>query len=305
MLDYFHLQFKILNRKIIEFGLPLLVVYPLILIVFISISNFLFSKTQFAVHIYGLIALVFLSKQSEPKRNDFLKLIFSKKNYLKLRCIENLLYSTPFLAFLIYKGLFDYMIVLILLTIFLTFINFSTNINFTIPTPFSKNPFEFSVGFRKTFYMFPIAYVLMCISVSVGNFNLGVFSMLLVGLVCMFYYSKPENECYVWNSNLSSKEFLIKKTKSCLINFTLLSLPILVTLSIFFLNEVDLLILIYLTCVAYLIVMIVAKYSAYPNDINISQGVLITLCFTFPPMLIVMIPLFYSQSIKKLNKILE
>ena len=106
MLDYFLLQFKILNRKIIEFGLPLLVVYPLILIVFISISNFLFSKTQFAVHIYGLIALVFLSKQSEPKRNDFLKLIFSKKNYLKLRCIENLLYSIPFLAFLTYKGLF-------------------------------------------------------------------------------------------------------------------------------------------------------------------------------------------------------
>ena len=157
MLDYFHLQSKILNRKITEFGLPLLIVYPLIFIVFILLSNFLFLKTQFAPYIYGLIVLGFVSNRSAPKRNDFLKLIFSKKNYLKLRCIENLLYSIPFLAFLTYKGLFIYMIVLIVLTISLTFINFSTNIIFTIPTPFSKNPFEFSVGFRKTFYMFPIA----------------------------------------------------------------------------------------------------------------------------------------------------
>ena len=197
------------------------------------------------------------------------------------------------------------MVVLILLTISATLINFSTNISFSIPTPFSRNPFEFSVGFRKTFYMFPIAYLLTFISVSVENFNLGVFSMLLVDLVCMFYYSKTENEYYVWNFNLSSKDFLIKKTKSCLINFTLLSLPILVTLSILFMNELGLLILIYLMCVAYLMVMIVAKYSAYPNDINISQGVLISLSFMFPPMLVVLIPLFYTQSIKKLNKILE
>lgn len=305
MLDYFHLQFKILNRKITEFGLPLLVVYPLIFIVFILLSNFLFLKTQFAPYIYGLIVLGFISYRSQPKRNDFLKLMFSKNKYLKLRCIENLLYSIPFLVFLTYKGLFYYMVVLILLTISATLINFSTNISFSIPTPFSRNPFEFSVGFRKTFYMFPIAYLLTFISVSVKNFNLGVFSMLLVDLVCMFYYSKPENEYYVWNFNLSSKDFLIKKTKSCLINFTLLCLPILVTLSIFFMNELGLLILIYLMCVVYLMVMIVAKYSAYPNDINISQGVLISLSFMFPPMLVVLIPLFYTQSIKKLNKILE
>jgi hypothetical protein len=305
MKEYFLLQFKMLNRKMIDFGLPLLIGYALLLFVFVLLSNYLFGKTEFAVYAYGLIAFSFVSILSEPRRNDFLKSVYNKYNYKKLRILENILYCLPFTLFLIYKKQFIFSIIINFFVVLITLFNFSTNLNITIPTPFSKKPFEFTVGFRKTFYVFPIAYFLTYISVSVGNFNLGVFSMLLVGLVCMFYYSKPENECYVWNFNLSSKEFLIKKTKSCVINFTLLSLPILVTLSSFFLNEVGLLILIYLMCVAYLIVMIVAKYSAYPNDVNISQGVLITLCFMFPPMLIVVIPLFYSQSIKKLNKILE
>jgi len=305
MKEYFLLQFKMLNRRMIDFGLPLLIGYTLLPFVFILLSKYVFEKTEFANYIYGVLALSFVSKLNEPKRNDFLKSIFNKDKYTKLRVLENLIYCLPFTLFLIYKIQLSFSLILNFFVILITFFDFSTNLNVTIPSPFSKKPYEYTVGFRKTFYIFPIAYFLTYISVSVGNFNLGVFSMLLIGLTCFSYYSKIENEYFVWNYNLSSKEFLIEKTKTCLIYFTLLSLPIIIALSISFFREIDILIVFLLLCYSYLTTIIFAKYSSFPNEMNMSQIILIGLSFIFPPILLMFIPLFYSQSIKKLNTILH
>ena len=305
MKEYFLLQFKMLNRKMIDFGLPLLIGYGLLPFVFVLLSNYLFEKTEFANYAYGLFALSFVLKLSEPKRNDFLKSVFNKYNYKKLRILENIIYCLPFTLFLIYKKQFVFSIILNLFVIITTLFNFSTNLNVTIPTPFSKKPFEFTVGFRKTFYVFPIAYFLTYISVSVGNFNLGIFSMLLIGITCFSYYSKTENEYFVWNYNLSSKEFLLEKMKTCLTYFSILSLPIIITLGISFFNQIDILIVFVFLCYAYLTTIIFAKYSSFPNEMNMSKVILIGLSFMFPPILLIFIPLFYSQSIKKLNTILN
>ena len=289
----------------IDFGLPLLIGFTLLTFVFILLSNHLFENTEFAVYVYGLIAISFVSKLSEPKRNDFLKLIYNKDKYRKLRVVENIIYCLPFTLFLVYKNQFAFSSILNLLVIIITIFNFSTNVNATIPTPFSKKPFEFTVGFRKTFYIFPIAYFLTYISVSVGNFNLGIFSMLLIGITCFSYYSKIENDYFVWNYNLSSNDFLLEKTKTCLIYFSLLNLPITLTLGSVFFNQIDILIVFILLCYVYLSTMIFAKYSSFPNEMNMSQGILIAISFAFPPILLILIPLFYSQSIKKLNIILN
>lgn len=305
MTEYLQLQFKMLNRKMIDFGLPLLIGYTLLPCVFVLLSNYLFEKTAFAEYIFGILALGFVSKLSEPKRNDFLKSVFNEKKYKILRVIENLIYCLPFTFYLVYKKEFLLSLLLNLLVIIITLFNFSTNINLTIRTPFSKKLFEFTVGFRKTFFVFPIAYLLAYISISVGNFNLGIFSMLLIGLICFSYYSKVENEYFVWSFNLSSTEFLLEKLKTCLIYFTLLSLPILIALSISYYKEIHIVITFFLLCYAYLSSIIFAKYSSFPNEMNMSQGVLIAVSFVFPPMLIINIPLFYSQSIKKLNTILN
>jgi len=305
MKAYFQLQIKILNRRMIDFGLPILIGYTILPFVFVLLSNYLFEKTEFANYIYGLLAVSFVSKLSEPKRNDFLKSIFNKYNYKKLRILENIIYCLPFTLFLIYQKQFLFSVILNLCVTIIMLFNFSTNLNVTIPTPFSKNPFEFTVGFRKTFYVFPIAYFLTYISVTVGNFNLGVFSMLLIGITCFSYYSKTENEYFVWNYNLSSKEFLLEKMKTCLTYFSILSLPIIITLGISFFNQIDILIVFIFLCYAYLTTIIFAKYSSFPNEMNMSKVILIGLSFMFPPILLIFIPLFYSQSIKKLNTILN
>ena len=49
---------------------------------------------------------------------------------------------------------------------------FRTSLNFSMPTPFSKNPFEFTTGFRRTLLIFPLAYALTVIAINVDNLNL-------------------------------------------------------------------------------------------------------------------------------------
>jgi hypothetical protein len=305
MKEYLKLQFKMLNRKMIDFGLPILIGYTFLPLIFILGSNYLFTKTAFANYLFGLLAVLVVSKLSEPNRNNFLKSIFSKKKYRILRILENIIYCMPFTLFLIYKKQFIFSLLLNLAVIITALFNFGTTLNITIPTPFSKKPFEFTVGFRKTFYMFPIAYFLTYISISVGNFNLGVFSILFMALICFSYYSEIENEYFIWNFKQSSKEFLLDKTKTCLTYFTLLTVPSIVSLSISFYNEIAVLMILFILCYAYLLTIILAKYSAFPNNMHLPQGILILMSFAFPPILFVVIPLFYSQSIKKLNTILK
>ena len=305
MKEYFKLQYRMLNRKLDEIGFSPILGYVLAIIGFYGISFYLFSKTEFAEYFYGLISISFISKLSEKRRNDFLKTIFPINNYRKLRIIENLIVAFPFFLFLLYKLSFLITVILFSLSILISLLNFNNSFNFTIPTPFGKKPFEFSVGFRKTFYIFPFAYFLTYQSILVGNFNLGVASMLLIAIVILSYYSKPENEFYVWSFNLSVKDFLINKIKIGLLYFTFLSLPIIISLIMFFPYETKTLVVFLLLGYIYIITIILAKYSAYPNEMSLPEGMLIGISLMFPPMLLGLIPLFYSKAIKQLKPILE
>lgn len=303
---YFKLQFKILRRKLIDFGLPFLPTSIVLPLVFGYISNSFLDNTKYdyAPHIYGVIALVITSRLSRLERNSFLKSVFKKNDYLVIRTLENTVCCLPFVGILLYKGLYIYAFATYILSTILVFLNFRSNFNFTLPTPFGKTPFEFTIGFRNTFLIFPIAYFLTYASVSANNSNLGIFSMLLISAVCMSYFSKVENRYYVWNFNLSPKQFLRYKIRTCYIGFSLLTSPIVITLSIFFFDEIDIIIAFLVLCYAYLTIMIYAKYADYPNQIGLSQGILIGMGLVFPPLLLVLIPYFYSKSIKSLKDIL-
>jgi len=305
MKEYFHLQFKMSNRKLTEFGLPPFLAYTILATGFVGLSFYLFSKTEFAEYFYILVAFGLLTKLTDKKRNEFLKSCFIENSFTKLRLLENFTVILPFVLFLAYQKSVVFIPILLALATILTFVNFSSTFNLTIPTPFYKKPFEFVVGFRNTFFIFPIAYFLTYISISVGNFNLGVFSMLLVFLISLSYYSKLENEYYIWSFSLSPKHFLTEKIKTGLFYTTLSILPILILLSIYFLAEIETLLTFLVLSYAYLITIILTKYSVYPNEINIPQGVLIAVSLIFPPILVGVVPYFYLQSKKRLNAILK
>jgi hypothetical protein len=180
-----------------------------------------------------------------------------------------------------------------------------TSFTWVIPTPFFKRPFEFTVGFRNTFYLFISSYCLTGIAVAVDNFNLGVFAFVLLFITMWTYYLKPENPVYVWIHSLSSGRVLIHKMKIALQYSFLSSLPILFLLSCFYWENAGIFLLLFLLGYLFLTLMILAKYAAYPDEINLLQVVLIVLCISFPPLLIVVIPYFFNLSVTQLNHILK
>lgn len=301
---YFSLQYKMLNRKMIDFGLPLIAVYCIVPVIFVFLSYFLFRKTEIAPYIFGAIALGLVSRLGEVKRNDFLKGLFANPAYFKIRLLENGLVILPFMVFLTIQGFYILPLLVLLCAFSLARFTFEAGFSYTIPTPFGRKPFEFLVGFRKTFILFPVAYILCFVAIYVDNFGLGIFAMLCIGLLSISFYSKPENEYFVWSFSLSAKSFLHLKLKACLLNFTLLSSPIIGGLALSFSDQVVVMVAFYGLCLLYLVAFVLAKYSAFPREMSLSQALLIGLCVVFPPFLLIMIPLFYAQSQQKLKAIL-
>ncbi len=288
------------SRPIIGYLLALL-----ILLMFVGLSIALFRIIPFASYVYILVALYFVSKLNEIKRNDFLKTSFGNERYRKLRILENLITVFPFVVFLIYKQQFYPIIILVTIAVMMAVLNLKTTYSIAIPTPFYKKPFEFTVGFRNTFFMFFIAYGLTIIAVAVDNFNLGVFSLMLIFLTILGYYLKPENEYFVWSYNLTPGKFLIEKIKTAFLFSFYLCLPILLLLGIFYFENLGILLLFTLLGYLYLTMLILAKYSAYPDEMDLVQAIIMMICLVFPPMLIVFIPFFTSQSVNKLKELLR
>lgn len=293
------------NRKFKDSGFNPLLAYFVLATLFVGLSIYLFQKTEFAKYIYLLFALTLIGKLSETRRTEFLKICYDNIQLKKIRITENLICSIPFFTFLLYKQLFVYTGLLLTLTTILALVNFQTTFKFTIWTPFSKRPFEFTTGFRNTFYVFFTAYALTIIAVLINNFNLGVFAMLLVFATTLSYYSMPENEYYVWIHNLKPKAFLFSKIKTALLFSSSIALPIAIILAIFNPQYIGLLSLFFLIGWAFLISVIVSKYAAYPDEMNITQGIFLALCIWFPPILIVLIPYLFKQSENRLVGLLK
>lgn len=305
MKDYFLLQYKMINRKLKEAGINPFIGYILGLTAFVLISEYVFQKIGFAKYLILLVSLGFMFKLSAKNRTVFLLTTFGNSKTKRIRIIENFIIAIPFIIVLIYHNAVLGSVSLFALAIILATFSFKKNFNITIPTPFFKYPFEFTVGFRKSFYIFPIAYALTIIAIIVDNLNLGIFSLLLVFLISMSYYTKPENEYFVWVYSYTPKAFLFNKLKLALRNIFILSFPIFLGLLIFYPEEFNVILLFYFLGVVFLWTIILAKYSAYPQEMNLPEGILIAFGIFFPPLLIALIPFFYYKSINKLKVILN
>ncbi|CAN5636377.1 hypothetical protein BH11BAC3_BH11BAC3_47770 [soil metagenome] len=299
---YLKLQLTMLRRQLSDFGISPLLGFAIIFIGFFAFSFFLFNKTTYAGYLYVFIAVGILSGYSEATRNDFLKFTFSTKDYFTIRVAENLLTALPFLIFLGIKKEIIPATLLISLAACMTLYSTKSSFSITIPTPFYKKPFEFIAGFRNSFIAIFIAYFVTAMAILYHNFNLGILSLLFVFFVCLSFYNEPENVFYVGVHKLTANGFLFYKIKTAIAFSTLLTLPSAVALFIAFPSKIWLIAGCQLLGYCYLLTIILAKYAAYPQKMNLPQGILLALSITMPPLLLGIIPLFYMQSKKRLNQ---
>ncbi|MDA9774437.1 hypothetical protein N9B82_05730 [Saprospiraceae bacterium] len=304
MKEYFSLQHRIINRKLTEFGLRPSIAYILAIAAFTSLVLLLYAKTDLAKYVLILLYLASLSPLNEKKRNSFLKSCFPLSDYRKLRLIENILFAIPFAFALLAKLDFLMIPVLIIIAIVFARTQLSSNISLIIPSPFSKRPFEFSVGFRKTFYLFLLAYILAGISIVVDNANLGIFAILLIFAVSLSFYANKENEYYIWSFACSPAKFLLAKIKTAAIYASLICIPILIGLLIVFPEDYLYTLVFMIVGLSYLITTILAKYSAYPNDMSLPQVIIMFFCIILPPIMLFVIPSLFRRSVDRLKVLL-
>lgn len=301
---YFRLQFAMLNRSLRDFGLNPIVGYVLSAAAFTGLSVYLFDKTTLAEYLLILVAISFIYILSQTRRNDFLKSCFSTKKYYLIRFTENTILAIPFFIVLMLEHCFLSAAALMFVSGLLVFFDVENKFRFSLPTPFYNRPFEFVVGFRNAFYVFFFAYFLTFMAASVGNFNLGIFALILVFLICFTFYTTPENEFFVWIFSLSPQRFLFQKMKIAILFSSMLILPVVTSLSLVFPENATTIFAFLGLGYLFLLTVILAKYSAFPERMNLPQGFLLALSLWFPPLLLGVIPYFYLQSMKRLKEIL-
>lgn len=305
MKEYLLLQLRLISRRINDAGVSPVMGVTILSALFIGLSYLLFTKSSHAPYIYPFIALSFLLPLSNVKRNEFLQVCYGDKPHRRLRLAENLLITLPFVLFLLFKAQLIGIILILPVAIAAAFIKTSTVTAITIPTPFGKIPYEFAVGFRNTLLIVPVVYALAIIAVVVGNFNLGVFALLLLFAITLTYYQFADYEYYVWTHSMKPAQFLLHKIKTAIGYATIPALPVVVLLCIFFTANVGYILLFMLAGYVYLCCMIAARYSAYPNEINLPEGILLAISIGLPPALIAILPYFINRSLKRLSAVLK
>lgn len=305
MSEYFSLQFRILNRKFSDFGVHPVVGYLLSCIGFIIIGILIFNKTDLAKYIFPLfIVPTLLQINNNKKRKDLLKCIFSDQEFIKIRIFENILLVAPFVVFLIYQLAYIPALLLLLFSIVIIWTLSYTDLQVTIRTPFSKWPYEYAIGLRKTWPLFLFNLFLTSMAISVGNFNLGIFTLAVVTFISLSFYGQPDRQIYIWIHAMSPKTFLSYKIKPVVAYHFILSLPTLILLLTFFFEHSFIIIGIFLLGYLYLITIILSRYLNHPQVPNLGQSILLGIGFAAPPLLLLLIPYFYIQSKKQLREIL-
>ncbi len=224
MKEYFKLQFRRQIRSIKDLKLDPAIGMTIGMLVFIWISWLIFKKVYYPALFYSFLSLVLTSTLGERSRNEFLKNTFFRKHYYLVRILENILCATPFSIYLLVMGNWIIAVLLILLSAGLAFLNGVARPSLVIPSPFSKRPFEFTTGFRKTYMLVIMLIAVSFISIFYHNVNLGVVCLMGLFLLCITYYTGREPMFYVWIHAQSPRQFLREKIKTGMLYGFLLSL---------------------------------------------------------------------------------
>lgn len=302
---YFKIQYNRGKRLLKEYGINHIVAFSIIFFLFITFSHFVFEKVIYANYVYPIIALSLLNILGNSNRNEFLKNCYTVKKYKQIRLLENIIGSIPFVIYLLYKQEFIIAIFLLLISGLLSLFNKINSFQFVIPTPFYKNPYEFITGFRKSYALFILSYTLTFISIYVGNFNLGIFALILIVLTSLNFYSKPEPIHFVWIHAQTPKQFISKKIRIAILYTLILTLPIIISLSIFNIEKAYLLLIFNFFGISTIVISLLGKYAYYPSEINLNQGILIGLSLIFPPISIIIIPILYKRTTQNLKPFLN
>lgn len=301
---YFKLQITLIKRQLSDFGIHPLLAAFLLPILLVAISLALYARTPYAGFIISIICLSWVLKMSNAQRFDFLKLQFKKSDFQKIRIIENLSIALPFAMILAVKVDGLLMISMLAASALLAFHKQKDLLSFAIPTPFGKSPFEFIIGLRTFYLVYPISLILMFIAHQVDNPNLGLVALGASCLASLAFYQNPEPTYWVWNHAFSAKKFLKQTVIRSLKHHFITNLMLVIVAILLFSSYWYITLIILFSSAILLAISVIAKYSSFPNQLSIVDSVYLGISMFIPIFLPIAFYYFMKKSIKQLAHVL-
>lgn len=305
MKAYFNLQLIRITRGFTDHGIAPVLGYLLLVAGFFGLSYYLFTKTTFAPFGYVFVALLLIARLSDLKRTEFIQLCFGKARMKQIRLIENSCAALPFSVFLLYKQQPIFAAGLLCGAVLLALFRFPTLVRVTLWTPFSKRPYEFPQGFRKTYGLLLVIYAITAMGILVNNLNLSVVMIVIVYGLASSFYTKNEPEYFVWVHKKSASAFLRDKLKTAVLFASILALPVLVALLVTYPTNALFIALFLGIGICLLLTLILAKYADYPDEMRIAHAFLLAFAIFLPPLFLGLIPYFYLKAVKQLKPLLS
>jgi hypothetical protein len=302
---YFQIQWNIIRRHIEDAGLNITLALILALISFTGLSVILFSQYLYAEYLFIIIPIFLAIRLGEIKRIEFIKICYGNRKFHLIRFFENSFVSIPFLVVLLINQSYWLSMILVLIISVFTLFKQKSNFHFIVPTPFQKFPFEFIVGFRKTFIAIGMIYALTIISIKFDNYNLGLLSLGLSLLCSLSYYSFMEDEVYVWSYKENPRSFLFKKIRVAVFCNSLLYFPLIGLLLFSFYENILQILILHVSGVFFIMVVIFMKYSAFPKQVGLKESIVLAVTLYFPPVVFITFLYFYFRSLRSLSKVLK
>jgi len=149
------------------------------------------------------------------------------------------------------------------------------------------------------------AFFLLTMAVLHHNPNLGIFSLIVILFTCLSYYTNTEPSVYVWIFSKTPGEFLLHKVKVAVLYSMLLCLPCFMALAYFFSAQFVFALAVFTLGLFYIIATLLGKYAFFPSAMSLAQGIVLAISFSFPPLLLFIVPYYYVRAVKHLKPILE
>ncbi len=224
---------------------------------------------------------MFLLPLCNRNRCDFMKNLFSKRDYFLIRWVENLLVITPFAIVFLICHEYVYPSILVVATA-VSLLFSPKKFSFVFPSPFLKSSFEFLLGFRYSFFLVFGLYFLCFMAALHQNIALGIVALLLFFVIFMGYYFYAEPDYYVWSHRLTPRSFLNYKMAQAALNAILLSIAPALFLCFSFPENIVAVLYFFIHGLFCLFCSVVLKYRKYPSPMNIGEEVLLVLTILCP-----------------------
>jgi len=301
---YFRLQYAVFKRSMIDVGFPPIVGVFLLTLLGGALCLFARNFPQYAPFALGYVATSVLYGMSSPARVDFLKNIYNRRRYLAIRSVENLICVFPFVLIAMLCAMWQLALFLAAFGTLLAIVPVKRLETRKTPTPFSGSAFEFTIFFRRFWFLFAILCVLAGIAVRYGNDNLLLVSMGMAMFTALGAYGIIEDEHYVWNVRARPAGFIKNKIRLGGLQMAILAMPFLLLSAFLGVPTMVWSAICWASGFLSLVLVILMKYAAYPRKVGLTEAFGFMLMILIPFLLLASYPYYYKKSVQNLKNYL-